>query len=105
MRDLTFKEPDTNKYPSLTMGYAAGRLGGTMTGVFSAANEQAVAMFLEKKIGYFDIYKTIDMAMEAHKNDLILDPSLDDIVACDLWARQNVLDNVNAGKLTAKVPA
>jgi 1-deoxy-D-xylulose-5-phosphate reductoisomerase len=62
-------------------------------------------MFLEKKIGYFDIYKTIDMAMEAHKNDLILDPSLDDIVACDLWARQNVLDNVTAGKLTAKVPA
>ena len=44
-----------------------------MTGVFSAANEQAVAMFLEKKIGYFDIYKTIDMAME-DKNDLILDP-------------------------------
>ncbi len=105
MGDLTFKEPDTKKYPSLTMGYAAGRFGGTMTGVFSAANEQAVAMFLEKKIGYFDIYKTIDMAMEAHKNDLILDPSLDDIVACDLWARQNVLDNVSAGKLTAKVPA
>lgn len=105
MGDLTFKEPDVNKYPSLTMGYAAGRFGGTMTGVFSAANEQAVAMFLEKKIGYFDIYKTIDMAMEAHKNDLILDPSLDDIVACDLWARQNVLDNVNAGKLSAKVPA
>ena len=49
MGDLTFKEPDVNKYPSLTMGYAAGRFGGTMTGVFSAANEQAVAMFLEKK--------------------------------------------------------
>ena len=36
---------------------AAGRAGGTMTGVFSAANEQAVAMFLDKKIGYFDIFK------------------------------------------------
>lgn len=34
-----------------------------MTGVFSAANEQAVAMFLDKKIGYFDIYRTIEMAM------------------------------------------
>jgi len=105
MGDLTFREPDTKKYPSLTMGYAAGRAGGTMTGVFSAANEQAVAMFLDKKIGYFDIYKTIDMAMEAHKNDLILDPTLDDIVHCDLWARQNVLDNVNCGKLNARVPA
>ena len=84
---LTFKAPDVEKYPSLTMGYAAGRTGGTMTGVFSAANEQAVAMFLDKKIGYFDIYNVIEKAMEAHKNDLILDPTLDDIVNSDLWAR------------------
>ena len=97
MGDLTFREPDVTKYPSLTMGYAAGRAGGTMTGVFSAANEQAVAMFLDKKIGYFDIYKTIEMAMEAHKNDLILDPTLDDIVASDLWARAHVKDLVESG--------
>ena len=97
MGDLTFREPDVEKYPSLTMGYAAGRTGGTMTGVFSAANEQAVAMFLDKKIGYFDIYKTIEMAMEAHKNDLILDPTLDDIVASDLWARAHVKDLVESG--------
>jgi 1-deoxy-D-xylulose-5-phosphate reductoisomerase len=46
MGDLTFREPDTEKYPSLTMGYAAGRAGGTMTGVFSAANEQVgLALF------------------------------------------------------------
>ena len=37
--------------------YQAGRTGGTMTGVFSAANEEAVAQFLDKKIGYFDIFK------------------------------------------------
>ena len=37
--------------------YNAGRTGGTMTGVYSAANEQAVAMFLDKKIGYFDMFK------------------------------------------------
>jgi len=104
MGDLTFKEPDTEKYPSLTMGYAAGRAGGTMTGVFSAANEQAVAMFLDKKIGYFDIYKTIEMAMEAHKNDLVLDPSLDDIVAADLWARKHVEDVVNSGVLNSALP-
>jgi len=100
MGDLTFRAPDVEKYPSLTMGYAAGRAGGTMTGVFSAANEQAVAMFLDKKIGYFDIYKSIELAMEAHKNELILDPSLDEIVATDLWARDHVLSLVNAGKLT-----
>uniref|UniRef100_A0A7S0XCR9 1-deoxy-D-xylulose-5-phosphate reductoisomerase n=1 Tax=Mantoniella antarctica TaxID=81844 RepID=A0A7S0XCR9_9CHLO len=100
MGDLTFREPDVEKYPSLTMGYAAGRAGGTMTGVFSAANEAAVALFLDKKIGYFDIYKTIEGAMEAHKNELILDPSLDDIVACDLWARAHVNDMVASGSLT-----
>ena len=97
MGDLTFKAPDVEKYPSLTMGYAAGRTGGTMTGVFSAANEQAVAMFLDKKIGYFDIYTVIEKAMEAHKNDLILDPTLDDIVNSDLWAREHVKKVVEFG--------
>ena len=97
MGDLTFKAPDVEKYPSLTMGYAAGRTGGTMTGVFSAANEQAVAMFLDKKIGYFDIYNVIEKAMEAHKNDLILDPTLDDIVNSDLWAREHVKKVVESG--------
>ena len=105
MGDLTFRAPDTEKYPSLTMGYAAGRMGGTMTGVFSAANEQAVADFLAKKIGYFDIYRVIELAMEAHKNELVLDPTLDDIVNYDLWAREHVRKTVASGVLTQKCPA
>ena len=81
MGDLTFRAPDFEKYPSLTpWATPPVAVGGTMTGVFSAANEQAVAMFLDKKIGFFDIYKVIDLAMEAHKNELVLDPTLDDIV-------------------------
>ena len=104
MGDLTFRAPDFEKYPSLTMGYAAGRAGGTMTGVFSAANEQAVAMFLDKKMGYFDIYKVIELAMEAHKNELVLDPSLDDIVHYDLWARDHVKKTVESGVLTGALP-
>ena len=40
MGDLTFKEPDRQKYPAMDVAYAAGRAGGTMTGVLSAANEQ-----------------------------------------------------------------
>ena len=90
MGDLTFKAPDTEKYPSLTMGYAAGRAGGTMTGVYSAANEAAGALFLDKKIGYFDIFSCVEKACDAHRNDLILDPSLDDIVETDQWARRHV---------------
>mmetsp|Transcript_12160 Transcript_12160/g.44385 ORF Transcript_12160/g.44385 Transcript_12160/m.44385 type:complete len:479 (-) Transcript_12160:651-2087(-) len=95
MGDLTFKEPDTNKYPSLTMGYAAGRAGGTMTGVFSAANEQAVAMFLDEKMGYHDIFKVIEKTCDKHMGELVLDPTLDDIIATDAWAREYVSEVVN----------
>lgn len=41
--------PDTAKYPSVNLAYAAGRAGGTMTGVLSAANEKAVEMFIDEK--------------------------------------------------------
>lgn len=46
---LTFKAPDNVKYPSMDLAYAAGRAGGTMTGVLSAANEKAVEMFIDEK--------------------------------------------------------
>lgn len=46
---LTFKTPDNVKYPSMDLAYAAGRAGGTMTGVLSAANEKAVEMFIDEK--------------------------------------------------------
>lgn len=46
---LTFKSPDNVKYPSMDLAYAAGRAGGTMTGVLSAANEKAVEMFIDEK--------------------------------------------------------
>lgn len=46
---LTFKAPDNVKYPSMKLAYAAGRAGGTMTGVLSAANEKAVELFIDEK--------------------------------------------------------
>lgn len=46
---LTFKAPDKVKYPSMDLAYAAGRAGGTMTGVLSAANEKAVELFIDEK--------------------------------------------------------
>ena len=98
MGDLTFKEPDRQKYPSVDMAYAAGRAGGTMTGVFSAANEQAVAMFLDKRIGYFDIFRVIEEACDTHQSELILAPTLEDIVHFDGWARKHVKDGVAALK-------
>jgi len=85
---LTFKEPDRVKYPCMELAYSAGRTGGTMTAALNAANEQAVAMFREGKIGYLDIPKLIDYTMEKHKNEVVDKPSLEDILNVDTWARE-----------------
>lgn len=96
MGDLTFRTPDHAKYPSMQLAYAAGRAGGTMTGVLSAANEQAVEFFLEEKIGYLDIMREVEAACDAHRAELIESPSLDEIVHYDQWARDFVKEHVMA---------
>ncbi|KAG9449954.1 hypothetical protein H6P81_009919 [Aristolochia fimbriata] len=84
---LTFKSPDNVKYPSMKLAYAAGRAGGTMTGVLSAANEKAVEMFIDEKISYLDIFKVVEVTCEKHMQELVTSPSLEDIIHYDLWAR------------------
>lgn len=88
---LTFREPDHDKYPCMQLAYAAGRAGGSMPAVLNAANEQAVALFLDEKIQYLDIARCIEWVCDRHKSDNCANPSLDDIVAADKWARQEVL--------------
>ncbi|MEG4805522.1 1-deoxy-D-xylulose-5-phosphate reductoisomerase [Microcoleus sp. ARI1-B5] len=89
--DLTFREPDHEKYPCMQLAYAAGRAGGSMPAVLNAANEQAVALFLEEKITFLDIPKLIEKACDKHQADNCESPALDDILAADKWARQEVL--------------
>jgi 1-deoxy-D-xylulose-5-phosphate reductoisomerase len=88
--NLTFREPDHAKYPCMELAYAAGRAGGTMTAVLNAANEQAVALFLDEKIHYLDIPKVIEGVCEHHKADNIAQPVLEDILTVDQWAREEV---------------
>ena len=88
--DLTFREPDHQKYPCMGLAYAAGRAGGSMPAVLNAANEQAVALFLEEKIHYLDIARCIEFVCDRHQNDNTQNPSLDDILVADKWARQEV---------------
>ncbi len=90
--DLTFREPDHHKYPCMQLAYTAGRMGGSMPAVLNAANEQAVALFLAEKISFLDIPKTIEQVCDKHRVDFTLTPSLDDILAADIWARQAVLE-------------
>ncbi|MEG4073320.1 1-deoxy-D-xylulose-5-phosphate reductoisomerase [Microcoleus sp. Pol14C2] len=96
--DLTFREPDHEKYPCMQLAYAAGRAGGSMPAVLNAANEQAVALFLEEKIQFLDIPKLIEKACDKHQTDNCESPGLEDILAADRWARQEVLaDSVELG--------
>jgi 1-deoxy-D-xylulose-5-phosphate reductoisomerase len=90
--DLTFRAPDREKYPCINLAYAAGRAGGSMPAVLNGANEQAVALFLDEKIHFLDIPKVIEKVCDKHRNDFTLTPSLDDILAADIWARQMVLE-------------
>ena len=99
IRELTFRNPDTNKYPCMELAYEAGRAGGTMPAVLNAANEEAVAQFLEEKIHFLDIPKVIEAACERHKNELKKQPTLNDILEVDAWARKEVKAQVDKGNL------
>ena len=90
--DLTFREPDHQKYPCMELAYAAGRAGGLMPAVLNAANEQAVALFLNQKIGFLDIPRSIEAVCDRFTNQNTASPSLDDILAADQWARQAIFD-------------
>ncbi|MGF2038783.1 MAG: 1-deoxy-D-xylulose-5-phosphate reductoisomerase [Nostoc sp. CmiVER01] len=89
--NLTFREPDHQKYPCMQLAYAVGKAGGSMPAVLNAANEQAVALFLSEKIRFLDIPRCIEWVCDRHQNDNRSNPSLDDILTADKWARQEVL--------------
>jgi 1-deoxy-D-xylulose-5-phosphate reductoisomerase len=88
---LTFREPDHDKYPCMQLAYAAGKAGGAMPAVLNAANEQAVALFLEEKIAFLDIPKVIEMTCDRFRDHNSSQPSLEDILEADSWARKTVL--------------
>ncbi len=90
MGQLSFRAPDPAKYPCMQLAYAAGRAGGTMPAVMNAANEQAVALFLEERVHFLDIPTLIDGVCDRHRVDLKADPALADVLATDVWARQAV---------------
>ncbi|HEY9617382.1 MAG TPA: 1-deoxy-D-xylulose-5-phosphate reductoisomerase [Microcoleaceae cyanobacterium] len=88
---LTFREPDHQKYPCMQLAYAAGRAGGCMPAILNAANEQAVALFLDEKIQFLDIPRLIEQTCDRYHSQNLSTPSLDDILEADRWARQEVL--------------
>jgi 1-deoxy-D-xylulose-5-phosphate reductoisomerase len=89
--NLTFREPDHEKYPCMGLAYAAGRAGGCLPAVLNAANEQAVALFLDEKIRFLDIPRLIEQTCDRYQSQNRATPSLEDILAADKWARQDLL--------------
>lgn len=78
LASITFENPDMETFKGLPLAMRASKIGGSMPTVFNAANEKAVALFLNRKIGFLDIYKIIEGAMNEHT--LILNPTVEEIL-------------------------
>ena len=78
LSSMTFEKPDTETFRGLSMAYDAVAKGGSMPTVYNAANEKAVALFLERQIRFLEIYDLIQGAMEQHK--VIQNPSVEEIL-------------------------
>ncbi len=81
LKQITFEEPDYEVFRGLALAIEAGRTGGSMPTVFNAANEKAVALFLNRKIGYMDIVSLIEKCMDSHS--LTAHPDLETILAVE----------------------
>ncbi len=78
LTNLTFEKPDTDTFRGLPLAYRAGREGGSLPTVYNAANEKAVALFLDNKIRYQEIVELIEECMTCHKK--IMNPAVEDIL-------------------------
>ena len=78
---LDFEKPDMDTFTGLRLAYEVGRKGGSMPTVYNAANERAVAMFLNRKIGYLEILDVIQYALDQHK--WIENPTVEEILVIE----------------------
>ncbi len=81
LKEITFEEPDMDTFLGLPLAMKASGIGGSMPTVFNAANEWAVAKFLKRKIGFLDIYRIIEEAMEHHA--FVENPALEQILEAE----------------------
>lgn len=85
---LTFCHPDLEKFPCLALAMQCAKRGGTACPAMNGANEEAVALFLADKIGFYDIYRLVSQAVE--QVPFIQNPTLEEILEADRLARQAV---------------
>ncbi len=85
---LTFSAPDMDAFPCLALARKCAQLGGTACPAMNGANEEAVALYLQDKIGFYDIYELVSYAVEAVP--FIQEPTLEQILEADRLARNAV---------------
>jgi 1-deoxy-D-xylulose-5-phosphate reductoisomerase len=83
---LNFEEPDLDRFPSLSLARRAGEIGGTLPAVLNAANEVAVERFCQGTLAFTGISELVARVMGEH--EVIPDPTLEEILAADTWARK-----------------
>jgi len=88
LRGLTFEPPDRETFRALDLGFEVASRGGTCGAVLNAANEAAVARFLDREIGFLDIARACRAALDNHTYDST--PTIPGLLAQDRWARQEV---------------
>jgi len=86
---LTFEEPDEERFPALRLARQAGETGGTLPAVLNAANEVAVSAFVRRRINFPQISEVVARTMERHATKSA--PTLDEILDADSWARKEAL--------------
>ncbi len=85
---LTFGKPDLEAFPCLALARHCAKLGGSACAAMNGANEEAVALFLQDKIGFYDIYDLVKQAVETVP--FLASPTLEDILETDRLARNSV---------------
>jgi len=91
---LTFESPDFDTFPCLNLAIEAGKKGGTYPTVLCASDEISVELFLSQRIEFTDIACLVEQALEQHQS--ISHPTLEEIMAADIWARQKIQELVGA---------
>ena len=94
VKTLTFQEPDLRRFPCLDLAFAACKAGGTMPAVLNASNEVAVQAFLDNRIPFNGIPRTVNQVMQEHA----LDPAaeLEVLLEADSWARRRAEEIIDS---------
>lgn len=95
MGSLSFFKPDTGKFKCLELAMKALAMGDSACVVLNGANEEAVRLFLDGKIGFLDIGRLIEKTLDKHK--VMNNMNIDDVIALDRWSRETLFNLYEAG--------